>query len=848
MSRGSSRVELLRIDPETGKLASISQLPLFCTLRSIAPFRLPGEEKDYLVLGTDAGQLAILSYDPGREQWEKVHQETFGRSGVRRTVPGEYVVSDPKGRAIMVVAVEKQKFVYIMNRDPSTSKLTISSPLEAHKSNVVVFSLVAVDVGYENPLFAALEVDTTAAVNGETVRAADLEKTVTFYEVDLGLNHVVRKWSEKTDRSANLLVAVPGGEDGPGGVLVCAEGRIAWHRMGHHSLSVPIPARTDAISTTPKRGVIICSGSLVRAKSVFFLLQSEEGDLFRLSLGHEKGQVHELTMQYFDSVPVASTIQVFRSGFLFVASEWASQRLYQVQSLGEQSLPRVTSASTEDEARFVPHRLANLALTDQLDNYAEMVESRAMNLGGEETAQIYSVQGRAYDSTFNIMRWGLSVTEVASSELPAEPTGIWTLKRSLSDAEDMYMVVSFKDSTVVLQVGETVEEATDTGFINSVPTLGTVQLSDNSYVQVHPRGVRQIRTDKRINEWNAPEGSSVKACAANGRQVAVYLDSRTIVYLEADLIGMLHEKKATLQLPDEVLCLALGPVPAGRQRSRFLAVGSLDQTVRVLSCDPEDCLEPQSLQALAAKPHSLLITEIGDADSDEAIMLGSLVLDVGLENGVYARLRLDGNSGSLADARTRFLGTVPVTLCRGLAEGKPAVLALSSRPWLSYSTHGQSHMSPLFHPALTSACPFSSSQCPSGIVAIFESTLRILMVENLGEKFNRHQVPLEHSPRELVFHPQSSLFAILQTDHRGYTPAQRASIEEAWHLDARNSSFEGGEREQAEAESEAREKWTHLSFQGKWSSCIHLFNPFSGATTASVRCEENETLLWYHFV
>lgn len=30
---------------------------------------------------------------------------------------------------------------------------------------------------------------------------------LTYYELDLGLNHVVRKWSEPTDPRANMLVA-----------------------------------------------------------------------------------------------------------------------------------------------------------------------------------------------------------------------------------------------------------------------------------------------------------------------------------------------------------------------------------------------------------------------------------------------------------------------------------------------------------------------------------------------------------------------------------------------------------------------------------------------------------------
>lgn len=46
------------------------------------------------------------------------------------------------------------------------------------------------------------------------------QKHLTFYELDLGLNTVVRKWSDPVDNGANLLIAVPGGADGPGGVLV----------------------------------------------------------------------------------------------------------------------------------------------------------------------------------------------------------------------------------------------------------------------------------------------------------------------------------------------------------------------------------------------------------------------------------------------------------------------------------------------------------------------------------------------------------------------------------------------------------------------------------------------------
>lgn len=161
---------------------------------------------DYIVVGSDSGRIVILEYNPTKNTFDKVHQETYGKTGCRRIVPGQYLAADPKGRAVMIGAVEKQKLVYILNRD-SAANLTISSPLEAHKSHTINHHIVAVDVGFENPMFACLEVDYSDADTDPTGEAAkEAEKTLTYYELDLGLNHVVRKWSDVVDRHANLLV------------------------------------------------------------------------------------------------------------------------------------------------------------------------------------------------------------------------------------------------------------------------------------------------------------------------------------------------------------------------------------------------------------------------------------------------------------------------------------------------------------------------------------------------------------------------------------------------------------------------------------------------------------------
>jgi splicing factor 3B subunit 3 len=58
---------------------------------------------------------------------------------------------------------------------------------------------------------------------------------------------------------------------------------------------------------------------------------------------------------------------------------------------------------------------------------------------------------------------------------------------------------------------------------------------------------------------------------------------RTSVSLQT---GQLNEYTERKEMPSEAVCMALANVPTGEQRSRFLAVGLADNTVRIISLDP----------------------------------------------------------------------------------------------------------------------------------------------------------------------------------------------------------------------------------------------------------------------
>lgn len=81
----------------------------------------------------------------------------------------------------------------------------------------------------------------------------------------------IRKWSDPVDNGANLLIAVPGGGDGPGGVLVCSENFIIYKNQDHADVRAVIPRRSDLLAD---RGVlIVCYATHKKKAYSFFLVQ-----------------------------------------------------------------------------------------------------------------------------------------------------------------------------------------------------------------------------------------------------------------------------------------------------------------------------------------------------------------------------------------------------------------------------------------------------------------------------------------------------------------------------------------------------------------------------------------------
>ena len=175
--------------------------------------------------------------------------------------------------------------------------------------------------------------------------------------------------------------------------------------------------------------------------------------------------------------------------------------------------------------------------------------------------------------------------------------------------------------------------------------------------------------------------------------------------------------------------------------------------------------------------------------------------------------------------------------------GQTAVVALSTRGWLSYNYQGRYNMAPLSYEVLEHCSAFTSEQCPEGLVAISENTLRIVTLERLGELFNQTVVPLRYTPRKMLIHEETGNLITIETDHNAYSYKVKKELLKTLQMDDDDDEEEKKEKGEDEEEdsgpSEAFVGSPQAGF-GKWASCIRIVDPVQGETVSLLELEDNE--------
>ncbi|KAI5968438.1 RSE1 [Candida theae] len=734
----STHLSLLNADPETGKLGNQVSQHLFAVVNAVDKLRF--NDHDVMVLTSDSGNLSIIEYDPKRNEFVSICQMPMCKNGWSRSYPGEYLAVDSESRCILVGAMEKNKLLYKV--EPSATRLDLSSPLEyasivgKGKKPLLCLSLISLESAFSNPQFVALEYDSEQQLT-----------LLNYYEFDQGMNYVVNRKSKISivPNDANYLVPVPGNI---GGVFVCGTNWIMYDKLGEDSIVLPLPRRKS------QNSVIISHVTHVLKKKsygFFILLQNDSGDLFRVIIDYDSNResIKDIEITYFDTIPVCYSLNIFKNGLCFANSINRSQLLYQFEKLGEELSDDDVRINKSVRADTIPlakdkiiefnlKGLDNLALIDVAESLSPITDSILQN----DTLVTLSTK-----SKLKSIVHGTSTTTLVESPLPMRPTNIFTSKTSIDATDDEYLVItstlSFK--TLVLSIGEVIEEVSDSEFVLDQPTIAVQQVGKSSIVQIYSNGLRHINGKKIITNWYPPAGITITHATTNNQQVLLGLSNLELVYFETDLgDDQLVECQDRLEVSSPIRSMCIS-----KQQSSFAVVGCSNETIMVISLQRQSCLQIKSLQALSSSANSLVMLTHAPSTT---------LIHIGMDNGVYVRTKIDTFSGKLSDTRIKYLGPKPVNLNPlKLSDEITGVLAISSKPWIGYFHQGKYRCTPLLDVNIISGTSFKSEDIGGdGIVGIHAENLVIFSVGKEDSIFDPNQeltvteLSLRYTPRKIV--------------------------------------------------------------------------------------------------
>lgn len=494
---------------------------------------------------------------------------------------------------------------------------------------------------------------------------------------------------------------------------------------------------------------------------------------------------------------------------------------------------KICSSADEPDKQVVyfPHtEVKHLKLIKEWPSLAVVTESLVEDLAGEGTPQVYCLCAAPNRSTLRVLKHGLAVNETVI-KLPLKPNAMWTLKDKINDAFIRYIVLSQSKSTLVLIIGDDgkIVDHKNTFLETKKPSILVTMMQDSSILQVFPTGYRHIRIDGKYDEFTADSGK-ISHSTCNGKQL-IFNIGYDITYLELNQEGKLV-MKGSEKVDSEINCLAVGDVPKDRQRSKLLAVGFADNTVRVFSLDTDSTFLKLSHQALPAAPESVNLMEYDDPTNinEEGGAIGHLFLHVGLKNGHLYKTAIDDTHGTLSETRSRLIGTAPVKLFKMRVGNWQSLIAVSNRVWISYLCKESYLMTPLNCKGIENVSSFNHMMYQHGIVGLGGDILKMFRVEGMGEVFCEKSIALRYTPRKILSHQQTNNLVILEGQHRTYSLAEnKFKLQELREKYPKEPNFSETLKLQAPV--------------GTWASCVRVVNPANFETTDLKELNNNETAI-----
>ena len=703
--KGISRLELINIESSNSSLSSspplkyetIISLETFSHIRKITPMKDTYSKKDNIVVLSDSGKLIIFEVDINKRKFIRINQEIYGKSGCRRLTPGEYLAIDNKSRAIMIGGIEKEKFVYIfkeidnnlvlngnieenkninlnnkkdINDKNINNNKIISSPLEVFNPQYICYDLIAIDVGYTNPIFVSIEVKYNntqdwISNNYELNEENEYQKKLLLYQVEIKNNYIIKLLQHNIDKSAYSLFPINYEKKNnisqtkslQGTFLVFCKEFFYLMRIKENKINKEEKFYFEQFIINDKNNknnnlIIIIN------KSVYFnpdkdidefnlICQSQFGDIYHIlfKISQKPFEVYGILINNIFKCSPASTMSIINN-YLFLGKETSDSEIYSIIENKNININKDEKQSFESQKIQIKKEL-------NLNSLNSLIDFKYGNYDTSGLQKFFAITGNkeeSYLKSLNI-KTIYNISSLSNNKIPAQPLKIWAIKKSYEDDFDSLVIISFVNKTLVYeidQINKTLKELENNFFETKLPTLHVSIVKDNSFLQVLPNGILHIKTEKKTTFLKS--SSTINCASATNNQLVVGLENKELLYFEFD---------NTLNKPDikvigkKISLVEFCPIDEGIFKSKYIAICIDDSTINILSLEKDKLFFMASTMKIPDNVSSMKIIQ------NDKHYSHSFMAFVGLTNGVLVMInfsRAPGNTQFQTQIQTKFIG------------------------------------------------------------------------------------------------------------------------------------------------------------------------------------------------